>query len=88
MHSFKNSHFMVKIRGLFLQILGIALIFVLLSAVFIAIMYLEAIKKGMPVKRWLLLAGLLGPVAWCLFNLHYRRALLRSVGINPCIWRP
>ncbi|PCC12401.1 hypothetical protein [Pseudoalteromonas sp. JB197] len=79
---------MVKIRGLFLQILGIALIFVLLSAVFIAIMYLEAIKKGMPVKRWLLLAGLLGPVAWCLFNLHYRRALLRSVGINPCIWRP
>ncbi|MBB1407196.1 hypothetical protein H5079_16455 [Pseudoalteromonas sp. SG44-5] len=64
------------------------MIFVLLSAVFIAIMYLEAIKKGMPVKRWLLLASLLGPVAWCLFNLHYRRALLRSVGINPCIWRP
>jgi len=50
-------------------------------------MYLEAIKKGMPIKRWLILGGLLGPVAWCLFNLHYRRALVRNVGINACIWR-
>ncbi|WP_240918167.1 hypothetical protein [Pseudoalteromonas sp. C8] len=61
---------------------------VLLSSIFIALMYLEAIKKGMPIKRWLILGGLLGPVAWCLFNLHYRRALARNVGINACIWRP
>ncbi|NMP78759.1 hypothetical protein HHE92_02965 [Pseudoalteromonas arctica] len=60
----------------------------LLSSAFIALMYLEAIKKGMPIKRWLILGGLLGPVAWCLFNLHYRRALVRNVGINACIWRP
>ncbi|MEL0654176.1 hypothetical protein V6257_03960 [Pseudoalteromonas issachenkonii] len=60
---------------------------VLLSSAFIALMYLEAIKKGMPIKRWLILGGLLGPVAWCLFNLHYRRALVRNVGINACIWR-
>ncbi|KAA1151367.1 hypothetical protein EU510_16100 [Pseudoalteromonas sp. FUC4] len=61
---------------------------VLLSSAFIALMYLEAIKKGMPIKRWLILGGLLGPVAWCLFNLHYRRALVKNVGINACIWRP
>ncbi|MDC3212921.1 hypothetical protein NQU47_10090 [Pseudoalteromonas distincta] len=61
---------------------------VLLSSIFIALMYLETIKKGMPIKRWLILGGLLGPVAWCLFNLHYRRALVRNVGINACIWRP
>ncbi|MBH0016791.1 hypothetical protein I6E85_08765 [Pseudoalteromonas sp. NZS71] len=61
---------------------------VLLSSAFIALMYLEAIKKGMPIKRWLILGGLLGPVAWCLFNLHYRRALVRNVGMNACIWRP
>ncbi|WP_231619956.1 MULTISPECIES: hypothetical protein [unclassified Pseudoalteromonas] len=60
----------------------------LLSSAFIALMYLETIKKGMPIKRWLILGGLLGPVAWCLFNLHYRRALVRNVGINACIWRP
>ncbi|MDN3377067.1 hypothetical protein QMA12_01330 [Pseudoalteromonas sp. APC 3893] len=51
-------------------------------------MYLEVIKKGMPVKRWVMLAGVLGPIAWCLFNLHYRRALLQGVGVNACIWRP
>ncbi|WP_231616765.1 hypothetical protein [Pseudoalteromonas sp. NSLLW218] len=60
----------------------------LLSITFIALMYLEAIKKGMPIKRWLILGGLLGPVAWCLFNLHYRRALVRNIGVNACIWRP
>ena len=60
----------------------------LLSSISIALMYLETIKKGMPIKRWLILGGLLGPVAWCLFNLHYRRALVRNVGINACIWRP
>jgi hypothetical protein len=64
------------------------LFIVLLSSAFIALMYLETIKKGMPIKRWLILGGLLGPVAWCLFNLHYRRALVRNVGINACIWRP
>jgi len=64
------------------------LFIVLLSITFIALMYLETIKKGMPIKRWLILGGLLGPVAWCLFNLHYRRALVRNVGINACIWRP
>tara|TARA_R100001244_G_scaffold4518_8_gene5709 strand:- start:40952 stop:41152 length:201 start_codon:yes stop_codon:yes gene_type:complete len=66
----------------------VILFIVLLSSAFIALMYLETIKKGMPIKRWLILGGLLGPVAWCLFNLHYRRALVRNVGINACIWRP
>ncbi|MEL0641107.1 hypothetical protein V6260_10890 [Pseudoalteromonas aliena] len=61
---------------------------VLLSCAFIALMYLEAIKKGMPIKRWLILGALLGPVAWCLFNIHYRRTLVRNVGINTCIWCP
>ena len=42
------------------------MLFVLLSGVFIALMYLETIKKGMPVKRWLFLGGVFGPVAWCL----------------------
>jgi hypothetical protein len=66
----------------------VTLFIFLLSITFIALMYLEAIKKGMPIKRWLILGGLLGPVAWCLFNLHYRRALVRNVGVNACIWRP
>lgn len=64
------------------------LLYFLISAVFIAIMYLEVITKGMPIKRWIVLAGLLGPIAWCLFNLHYRRALVREVGVNARIWRP
>ncbi|WP_372761785.1 hypothetical protein [Pseudoalteromonas sp.] len=63
------------------------MVFVLISCLFIAIMYLEAIKKGMPVKRWLLLGGVLGPVAWCLFTVHYRRALLRNIGFSSCVWR-
>ncbi|GAA65275.1 hypothetical protein P20311_3084 [Pseudoalteromonas sp. BSi20311] len=50
-------------------------------------MYIETIKKGMPVKRWLFLGGLLGPAAWCLFNLHYRRALIRNIGVKTCLWR-
>ena len=62
-------------------------LFILLSGVFIALMYIETIKKGMPVKRWLFLSGLLGPAAWCLFNLHYRRALIRNTGIKTCLWR-
>ncbi|WP_152995652.1 hypothetical protein [Pseudoalteromonas sp. 10-33] len=61
---------------------------VLLSSLFISLMYLNTIKKGMPVKRWLLLSALFGPLAWCLFNVHYRRALLRNVGVKACIWRP
>ncbi|GEB69487.1 hypothetical protein Q4513_07700 [Pseudoalteromonas carrageenovora] len=64
------------------------MLFALISCLFIAVMYFEAIKKGMPVKRWLLLGGTLGPVAWCLFNLHYRRALLRNIGFSACVWRP
>ncbi|WP_010391357.1 hypothetical protein [Pseudoalteromonas undina] len=62
-------------------------LFILLSGVFIALMYIETIKKGMPVKRWLFLSGLLGPAAWCLFNLHYRRALIRNIGVKTCLWR-
>ncbi|TMO98792.1 hypothetical protein CWC14_05545 [Pseudoalteromonas sp. S3260] len=62
-------------------------LFILLSGVFIALMYLETIKKGMPVKRWLFLGGVFGPVAWCLFNVHYRRALIRNIGVNACLWR-
>ncbi|WP_341219058.1 hypothetical protein [uncultured Pseudoalteromonas sp.] len=61
--------------------------FVLLSSLFIPLMYLDTIQKGMPVKRWLLLSALLGPLAWFLFNVHYRRAWLRYVGINTCMWR-
>ncbi|TMP06598.1 hypothetical protein CWC11_07985 [Pseudoalteromonas sp. S3178] len=64
------------------------MLFALISCLFIAVMYFEAIKKGMPVKRWLLLGGALGPLAWCLFNLHYRRALLRNIGFSGCVWRP
>ncbi|KPH93733.1 hypothetical protein AMS58_16045 [Pseudoalteromonas porphyrae] len=64
------------------------MLYFLISIVFVVIMYLEVIKKGMPVKRWIVLAGLLGPVAWCLFNLHYRRALLRCNGRQACIWLP
>ncbi|KTD98782.1 hypothetical protein ATS71_02665 [Pseudoalteromonas sp. H71] len=60
----------------------------LLSSLFISLMYLNTIKKGMPVKRWLVLSALLGPLAWCLFNVHYRRAWLRNVGVKACIWRP
>jgi len=56
--------------------------------VFILVMYLESLSKGMPVKRWMLLGGVLGPIAWCLFNVHYRRAFVRHVGRQSCGWRP
>ena len=42
----------------------------------------------MPVKRWVFLGGALGPIAWCLFNIHYRRALIRHIGLQACSWRP
>nr|WP_290442283.1 hypothetical protein [Pseudoalteromonas sp. CnMc7-37] len=63
-------------------------LFVFLSCVFILVMYLESLSKGMPVKRWMLLGGVLGPIAWCLFNVHYRRAFVRHVGRQSCGWRP
>ncbi|ATC82902.1 hypothetical protein PAGA_a2654 [Pseudoalteromonas agarivorans DSM 14585] len=50
--------------------------------------YIQALKKGMPIKRWILLGALIGPGAWCLFGLHYRRAFIRNVGAGACIWRP
>jgi len=64
------------------------LLIIIVSLVFIVLMYTQAIIKGMPVKRWTLLGGLLGPAAWCLFNLHYRRAWMRLLGNNTCGWRP
>lgn len=85
---FKVQDALVTLRAQFSNTQMRSFLYFLITSVFIAIMYLEVIKKGMPVKRWVVLAGLLGPVAWCLFNLHYRRALLRSVGIHACAWRP
>ncbi|MDB2355803.1 hypothetical protein C7Y70_07040 [Pseudoalteromonas sp. KS88] len=79
---------MGKLRAHLLTIIKRPALYIVISIVFIAIMYLDVNKKGMPVKRWVVLAGLLGPVAWYLFNVHYRRALLRTVGANACVWRP
>ncbi|MBE0363666.1 hypothetical protein PULV_a1143 [Pseudoalteromonas ulvae UL12] len=50
-------------------------------------LYILAVKKGMPAKRWCLLGGLCGPMAWCLFNVHYRRAWLRQLGDNRSLLR-
>lgn len=68
--------------------MGAIVFFVCVSCVFIFVMYLESVSKGMPVKRWVLLGGALGPIAWCLFNIHYRRALIRHIGLQACSWRP
>lgn len=64
------------------------MVIVFLSFIFVSVLYVEAIRKGMPVKRWLLLGATLGPVAWFLFNVHYRRALMRMVAQHGCAWRP
>ncbi|MBB1434460.1 hypothetical protein H5201_09065 [Pseudoalteromonas sp. SG43-6] len=85
----ENKELIIVHCRLILSGMGVVnLQYLLISVVSIVVMYAQAIKKGMPVKRWLVLAGLLGPVAWCLFNLHYRRALVRCVGIQACTWRP
>ncbi|WP_018690749.1 hypothetical protein [Algicola sagamiensis] len=54
------------------------MIFVLLSLIFSLLLYFEAIKAGMPAKRWFVLGALTGPLAWPLFNVHRRRAILRA----------
>ncbi len=60
----------------------------LVNLLCIGVMYRLSISKGMPVKRWLLLGGLIGPLAFLLFNIHYRRALLRHAGQGAIAWRP
>ncbi|WP_404339052.1 hypothetical protein [Pseudoalteromonas mariniglutinosa] len=64
------------------------MLFIAISAAFVVLMYMETIRKGMPIKRWLVLGVMLGPLAWYLFNVHYRRALVRVIGSQACCWRP
>ncbi|ETJ49346.1 hypothetical protein X564_04385 [Pseudoalteromonas agarivorans] len=64
------------------------MLFVFINALCALVIYVQALKKGMPIKRWILLGALIGPGAWCLFGLHYRRAFIRNVGASACIWRP
>nr|WP_252734072.1 hypothetical protein [Pseudoalteromonas sp. C2R02] len=58
-----------------------------MSVFFAVSLYVLAVKKGMPTKRWLVLGSLLGPFAFIMFNLHYRRALLRCIPDHAIIWR-
>ncbi|MBS3798860.1 MULTISPECIES: hypothetical protein [unclassified Pseudoalteromonas] len=60
----------------------------LLSVVFASLLFVVATAKGMPAKRWALLGGLCGPFALALFNVHYRRALMRTIAHCGIIWRP
>ena len=62
--------------------------FVVISAIFAVMLFLVASVKGMPAKRWAFLGGVFGPFALALFNVHYRRALMRSVSHCAIIWRP
>ena len=63
------------------------MLIVVLSIIFATLLGVLALKKGMPVKRWLILGALVGPIAVYLFNVHYRRALLRSLGENRTVLR-
>ena len=60
----------------------------LVSVCFALLLFFVASFKGMPAKRWALAGGLIGPVALALFNVHYRRALMRTVAHCGIIWRP
>ncbi len=59
-----------------------------LSLIFATLLFFIASAKGMPAKRWAFLGGLFGPFALALFNVHYRRALMRSIAQCGIIWRP
>nr|WP_245763906.1 hypothetical protein [Pseudoalteromonas denitrificans] len=61
----------------------------MLASLFFAIsLYILAFKRGMPTKRWFALGGILGPLAFLMFNVHYRRALVRCIGEQCILWRP
>ncbi|WP_342365984.1 hypothetical protein [Pseudoalteromonas sp. S16_S37] len=59
----------------------------LLSLLGAVILYVEAVRKGMPIKRWVFAGLMCGPGAWYLFNVHHRRAWLRSQVTKYCVWR-
>ncbi|ATC95457.1 hypothetical protein [Pseudoalteromonas tunicata] len=61
------------------------MLILLVSLVFALLLSVLALKKGMPVKRWLIIGALVGPIAVYLFNVHYRRALLRALGQNRSV---
>nr|WP_082305739.1 MULTISPECIES: hypothetical protein [unclassified Pseudoalteromonas] len=63
------------------------IVIVFLSIFFALSLYIRAIKKGMPTKRWFIIGSLLGPLAFIMFNLHYRRALLRCIPEHAILWR-
>ncbi|CCQ09814.1 hypothetical protein PALB_6620 [Pseudoalteromonas luteoviolacea B = ATCC 29581] len=60
-----------------------------LLSLFCAIgMFCLAHVKGMPIKRWTFLGGVLGPVALLLFSVHLRRAWMRIHRSMFCVmWR-
>ncbi len=47
-----------------------------------------SLRHGMPKKRWMLLGAIFGPFALPLYNIHYRRALLRQIGSGKIRWLP
>ena len=69
------------------RFVGVAVIFVILALLCAITIYTQALKTGMPQRRWLTLALFSGPIALILFRVHYRRAWLRRCG-NLVRWLP
>ncbi|MEJ6475259.1 hypothetical protein [Pseudoalteromonas piscicida] len=60
--------------------------FIIISVVSVVALYLQTLWTGMPRKRWLSLALVMGPLALILFRVHYRRAWMRRCA-SLVMWR-
>jgi len=49
-------------------------------------MFFETTRSGMPIRRWVFLGGVFGPVAIFLMRVHYRRAMWRLTAGSLCCW--
>ncbi len=63
------------------------MMWIVLSFLGAILLYVEAIRKGMPIKRWVVAGIMCGPCAWCLLRVHHRRAWLRNQLHSCCMWR-
>ncbi|CAH9059547.1 hypothetical protein PSECIP111951_03090 [Pseudoalteromonas holothuriae] len=63
------------------------MIWFLLSLLGAVVLYIEAVRKGMPIKRWVFAGLMCGPCAWYLLSVHYRRLWLRNQISEYCMWR-
>ncbi|WP_192508334.1 MULTISPECIES: hypothetical protein [Pseudoalteromonas] len=51
-------------------------------------LFIETTRMGMPIRRWVVIGAIIGPLAWCLLRVHYRRAFMRSQDSTICQWLP